>query len=472
MMLASMMSVRLLGSLGLLGACGLCAVSCTETATVAEDEFEMIATTATQQVDEPDDDGAADGGTVGDDDDGGQPTTCGNNVIDGADVCDGVDLGGQTCMGLGFQQGALTCSANCKGLVLDGCGWFECGNGEREGDEDCDGTVGAATCADVGFDNGTLFCTTDCEYDSAMCGICGDEFLDPGEDCEAGMPLDTSCQDLNFDSGTVACGRDCLFDSTDCQTCGNNAAEGSESCDGADLKGATCAGLGLEGGQISCAQSCSFDLSGCDIAGLPFGSDDFYTGLSLDAGVLACDDISGTGLDLNLGDDSSATVGIGFDFAFYGVMYSQVRVQSNGTINFGGASTPGYTNSCLPGAGSGANNVLLPFWDDLDPSADFSAAVRTQTLGLAGTQRMIVEWDTPFYASANSGDHVVIRVALYEGSNAIDVCYVDTQGGAGSGGNNGQSATSGIQLDALTNIQFSCNAPELTDGLQLTYLPI
>ncbi|HEX6904724.1 MAG TPA: DNRLRE domain-containing protein [Thermoanaerobaculia bacterium] len=44
---------------------------------------------------------------------GGSPVTCGNGVRDAGEACDGADLGGQTCAGLGFLSGTLTCTAAC-----------------------------------------------------------------------------------------------------------------------------------------------------------------------------------------------------------------------------------------------------------------------------------------------------------------------------------------------------------------------
>ncbi|MFC1663757.1 hypothetical protein ACFL0A_01380 [Patescibacteria group bacterium] len=40
-------------------------------------------------------------------------TPCGNGVQEGSEQCDGSDLGGQTCVGLGYVSGTLSCQANC-----------------------------------------------------------------------------------------------------------------------------------------------------------------------------------------------------------------------------------------------------------------------------------------------------------------------------------------------------------------------
>jgi hypothetical protein len=45
---------------------------------------------------------------------------CGNGVIETGESCDGADLGGQTCVGLGFVSGSLSCRSDC-GFNTAGC---------------------------------------------------------------------------------------------------------------------------------------------------------------------------------------------------------------------------------------------------------------------------------------------------------------------------------------------------------------
>lgn len=44
---------------------------------------------------------------------GGTLAECGNGVVDGSDQCEGLDLAGQSCAGLGFAGGALACTSGC-----------------------------------------------------------------------------------------------------------------------------------------------------------------------------------------------------------------------------------------------------------------------------------------------------------------------------------------------------------------------
>lgn len=192
---------------------------------------------------------------------------CGDNTINGDEICDGTDFAGTTCESLGFEQGELACTGNCGGFDLTGCGFFVCGNGKAQGEEDCDGTVGNATCASEGFDNGTLFCTAQCEYDVSMCGTCGNKSIEEAEDCDTAADLNATCGSLGFMTGQLQCGKDCLYDSSGCSSCGNDLQEAAEDCDGLDIPGKTCLGEGFDSGTLACQDNCQFDFSACGTCG-------------------------------------------------------------------------------------------------------------------------------------------------------------------------------------------------------------
>ncbi len=44
-------------------------------------------------------------------------TVCGNNIKETGEQCDGTDLGGTSCTGLGYLGGTLGCSATCQRQV-------------------------------------------------------------------------------------------------------------------------------------------------------------------------------------------------------------------------------------------------------------------------------------------------------------------------------------------------------------------
>jgi hypothetical protein len=52
---------------------------------------------------------------------GGAMGRCGDGVVNGAEVCDGAALSGQTCEGEGFASGSLACAASCAAVDTSGC---------------------------------------------------------------------------------------------------------------------------------------------------------------------------------------------------------------------------------------------------------------------------------------------------------------------------------------------------------------
>ncbi|MCA9710770.1 MAG: hypothetical protein KDK70_33320 [Myxococcales bacterium] len=404
----------------------------------------------------------------------GPSSECGNDMIEGEEVCDGTDLDHLACGSQGFDGGQLACADDCMSFDTSGCVYFTCGNGVLDGSDICDGAdLGGATCQSIGmnFDGGTLGCENNCRaFDTSECSTCGNVIVEGDEPCDGVALLGHSCEDEGFEYGQLGCLADCTdFDTSGCGLCGDGSIGGAESCDGADLAGQTCASLGLTGGTLGCTASCTFDFTMCEIPGTPFGSDVGYNGFMLQPGVLPCDDISATGTPTLLTDDSALEVPMGFQFPVYGVLQSNITIQSNGTIRWGDNTYLTYNNTCLPSATAPSTNVLYVFWDDLNPSLGLGE-VYYQTLGMPGAQRFVVQWDTANFGG-DTVDLMRLQAMFHEATGQIDVCYVDTIN-AGNTANSGAEATAGIQLDSTTGLQFSCNTPDLTDGTQLMYVPI
>lgn len=214
------------------------------------------------------------------------PSTCGDGIINGREVCDGSKLNDQTCatqVGYG-STGTLRCNATCTGFDTALCsGSTTCGNGVLESNEVCDlDNVRGATCASrVGAGSvGTVTCGSDCSYlnlsGCSAATACGNGVLDAGEVCDntkdAKLP---TCAELvgEGSEGTVKCGDGCKhYDTTGCSKatlCGNNKLDGSEVCDGSALNNKTCAdivGYGSKG-ILSCNATCTaYDVSRCSAA--------------------------------------------------------------------------------------------------------------------------------------------------------------------------------------------------------------
>ena len=173
--------------------------------------------------------------------------------------CPRVGLGALLCFGPLVCLGVLTVGCNytfyagpqdasagdAQGIVdggVDG-GGFVCGNGEIEGDEECD---------DGNREDGDG-CSRYCMVET----LCGNGVLDEGEECDDGNRDNTDgCPDDGAHGGT------CLP-----ATCGDGHVwEGEEQCDGLNLVHETCQRRGYFSGTLVC-ESCSFDFSGCSDPG-------------------------------------------------------------------------------------------------------------------------------------------------------------------------------------------------------------
>lgn len=212
----------------------------------------------------------------------GNNTSCGNGVLETGETCDGGDLGGQTCAGLGFESGVLGCATGCAAFDTSNCAGSGpvCGDGELDGAEVCDGTnLNGETCVTRGFDAGDLACAAGClTFDTSGCTgtgpVCGDGEINGDETCDGTNLGDETCGTLGFASGSLQCAGDCLsFDTDAClgQFCGNEVLEGTETCDGTDLGGETCVTQGFFSGVLACSPGCAaFDLSDCTLCGNDF----------------------------------------------------------------------------------------------------------------------------------------------------------------------------------------------------------
>ena len=100
---------------------------------------------------------------------------CGDNTVQGTEVCDGTDLAGEDCVSQGFTGGTLGCLADCSGFDISSC--MGCGNDIVEPPEQCDGLdLQGLDCTDFGFTGGTLGCMANCTFDTSGCTggpVCG-----------------------------------------------------------------------------------------------------------------------------------------------------------------------------------------------------------------------------------------------------------------------------------------------------------
>jgi gliding motility-associated-like protein len=158
---------------------------------------------------------------------------------------------------------------------------------------------------------------------------------------------------------------------------------------------------------------------------------------------------------------------IGFNFTFFGNVYSQFYINSNGQLTFGtGTDYPG--NSTIPDA-TVPNNYIAPFWDDL--TIDGSGNILYTTIGASPNRKLIVQFrNMGFYGGpVYMGTFYVI---LYEGSGIIQVQYriLPLESVARP---HGESATIGLENAAGTagSLYSFNNATAITSRQAISFTP-
>ncbi|HET6584173.1 MAG TPA: hypothetical protein VFG69_12010 [Nannocystaceae bacterium] len=122
-----------------------------------------------------------------------------------------------------------------------------CGNGEVEGNEDCDcgglgcsaEDLGNTTCLDVvdpklpgAITGGILGCNpASCRFDTSMCTYCGDREINGNEACEPDEDIPSTCASLGAGvAGPVVCDAACQIDTSGCTDCAFNFEFEAGSC--------------------------------------------------------------------------------------------------------------------------------------------------------------------------------------------------------------------------------------------------
>jgi alpha-tubulin suppressor-like RCC1 family protein len=155
------------------------------------------------------------------------PSVCGNGQMDPGEACEGSDLGGETCEGLGFVGGTLGCTAECEFDDTQCEIGGDCGNGVLDGEEVCDGSeFGGLTCSsEAGHSHGELLCTGQCTVITSACHTCGKLLLEGPEMCDGPLGGGRDCLTEGHDGGQLACSAACQLDETGCFDCGDGVCD-------------------------------------------------------------------------------------------------------------------------------------------------------------------------------------------------------------------------------------------------------
>jgi subtilisin family serine protease len=168
-------------------------------------------------------------------------------------------------------------------------------------------------------------------------------------------------------------------------------------------------------------------------------------------------DITGVGTPVSTtGDDAiSAPQNLGFSFPFYGNSFSSLRVCTNGFVSFTDGVTP-YSNGPLPTT-AGAQNMVAPFWDDLDFGTTPRVYVHND-----GT-RYIVSWiGAPHY---QTGGPYSFQLLLYP-SGEIRYQYLSMASPLNSATIGIQNATENVGLTVAYNTSY------IHDALAVQIVPL
>lgn len=144
-------------------------------------------------------------------------------------------------------------------------------------------------------------------------------------------------------------------------------------------------------------------------------------------------DISGSGTLVpsvsGTDDGNSPILPLGFSFTYHDSTYTDCYVNNNGFLSFVPITGLNYQNASIPVAAT-PNNAVYGLWDDLDSRATAcpgGCSVMYETVNISGDLIFIVQWNAvPQYAAGVGVDPSTFQIQLHEGSNRIEVHYLDT----------------------------------------------
>ena len=167
-------------------------------------------------------------------------------------------------------------------------------------------------------------------------------------------------------------------------------------------------------------------------------------------------DISGMGTQLSFpqNDTGIDSIDIGFDFPFYGEVYSQCIINPNGWIGFGDDNNE-WQNISIPSS-SAPRPAILGFWDDLDPLQGGDVFYYNDS------ERFIVWFDNVIHYPGTYNGTYDFQMVLYPNGD-IQVNYRQMTEDI-------TSATIGIQnSDGNTGLEVVFNNNYIHDNLSLHF---
>jgi Subtilase family len=181
-----------------------------------------------------------------------------------------------------------------------------------------------------------------------------------------------------------------------------------------------------------------------------------------------------TGANLNMSDDSIATIGVPFNVTLGGASSSSLGVDSNGRLNFYGFLDSNWINIPLPSFSAVEGYMAAPFWDDLLPVPNTGQNVFVEVIGQAPNRKLVVEWRGVSRASGcqDLAAQVTFQAVFGEGSPDVQFNYLKTAFGGPPDcalGDHGAHATIGLETVPSIAAQFSYDTASLKDQMSIRF---
>jgi len=123
---------------------------------------------------------------------------------------------------------------------------------------------------------------------------------------------------------------------------------------------------------------------------------------------------------VQLTDDSQSGVfNIGFTFCYYGQIFTQFRIGSNGWVSLGAGVQPGtFASLAIPTPNAAVpKNCIMGPWQDWNPG--IGGQIRYQVQGVAPCRKLVVSWiGVPMFSCTNLQG--TFHIVLYESTNVIE----------------------------------------------------
>ena len=101
-------------------------------------------------------------------------------------------------------------------------------------------------------------------------------------------------------------------------------------------------------------------------------------------------------------DDASLAISLGFEFEFFGELYSEVYIGSNGWLSFSPNQPLDYIPRSLPNSENVPVNVIMAPWEDWNPG--LAGSITYEKIGELGEHQFIVTYSQ--LAHYNCGSNV------------------------------------------------------------------